>query len=113
MNEILITRKALAIVFTAVLLLVSGIFLNGFIGLLLIVIGIAIFLGVIGGEVVKVIFRDFGVFLGILSIILISILFGYLSSLFFGVIVGMFIGMLVPIVIIIYNARAKDFLSRP
>ena len=113
MTEILITRKALTIVFIAALSLVSGIFLSGFVGILLIVIGVAMILGYIGGEIVKIIFTEFGVFMGILSIILISILFGYLSSLFFGIVSGIFIGMLVPTVIIIYNARAKDFLKRP
>lgn len=113
MTEILITRKALWMVFTAALLLIAGVFLNGFVGLFLIVVGVAIFFGFVGGEVVKIIFSEFGVFIGVISIILISILFGFISSIFFSVIIGMFIGMLVPTVIIIYNAKAKDFLKRP
>lgn len=113
MTEILLNRKALAIVSIAALLLIFGVFLGGAGGFLLIVVGVAMFLGLIGGEIVKIIFIEFGVFIGIVSIILISILFGYLSSLFFGIVGGMFIGMLIPIVIIIYNTKAKDFLRRP
>ncbi len=113
MTEILITRKALWMFLIAAILLASGVFLGGFGGLLLIVIGVAMLFGLIAGEIVRIIFGKLGVFMGILTIILISILFGYLSSLFFGIITGMFIGILVPTVIIIYNARAKDFLKRP
>ncbi|MFW6002365.1 MAG: hypothetical protein ACOCQD_03415 [archaeon] len=113
MTEILITRKAVSIVFIAILLSIAGIFLGGLTGILLVVIGVAMLLGFIGGELVKIIFAEFGVFIGIISIIMISILFGYLSSLLFGFIVGMFIAIVIPTVIIIYNARAKDFLRRP
>jgi len=113
MKDGIISRKGLIIIIIGFSLLIFGNLFGDIGGLLLFITGAATILGFIGGEIVMIIISKCGGIVGIISIILISVLFGYLSSALFGWSGGIFVALISPIIIIIYNTKARDYFNRP
>lgn len=113
MTDVLFSRKGMKILFTGIIFLAMGMFFGNVFGQFMLILGFGIILGFVGGEIVRYVVVEIGFILGLLSVLLVSIFFGYISSLFFGWAIGLLIGLIVLTIVIIYNISAREILKAP